>query len=50
MQYDYDTPEYKSWMEKADLAKDKVLEQAMMRIEDLYAIINRRIGIGEKYG
>ena len=45
MQYDYDTPEYKSWMEKARTAKEDVMNQALMRIEDLYAIINRKLGL-----
>lgn len=45
MQYNYDTPEYKSWMEKASTAKEDVTNQALMRIEDLYAIINRKLGL-----
>ena len=44
MEYEYETPEYNTWHEKADKAKEEVLNQAMMRIEDLYAIINRKLG------
>ena len=45
MKFDYDTPEYRDWMNKSDAAEKEVLNQAVMKIEDLYLILNRKLGI-----
>lgn len=49
MEYEYKSPEYNAWWDKAEAAKKELLNQAVMRVEDLYLILNRKLNLNLKW-
>lgn len=49
MEFKYGTPEYEEWIEKSKLAEKECLEEAFKNLDDLYDILNDKLGMNLKF-